>query len=408
MFDNQPLTISCLNCNSLNMSQSAKWNQTLKICGITKLRSDIIFLSDVRMSNKNLISGHDVIKNLLLNNPYEKYNFIANSTQNKRGVAILFKYSLFAEILEQENSPDENILRIKARIKGTIINLISIYGPNRNDPQFFNMLRNIFDNGAGHPTLIAGDWNCTLSNSGINSNIDCFNMARIPNLTHSNKLIELCEEKDLSDPFRFLYPNRADYSYMPRSINNRNKSRLDFFIITDSLLDYVSECEISPNLQNKLFDHKAVTVSFNLKNTQTGNTGRPTISNKDLDDDLLEFLIHATVSETYLIHSETEMYGRYSRQDLLNNCGRIKFLIRDCGPPKHLIIGDDISVEDLQQREQKIVRLQILKANTDLTIIEQSILNCEPETFFETLLLNVKNEVVSHQVFMRKKKKAKI
>jgi hypothetical protein len=48
------LTISSINCNSLNMSNSAKWNQSIKIYGIAKLRTDIIFLSDIRLSNKNV------------------------------------------------------------------------------------------------------------------------------------------------------------------------------------------------------------------------------------------------------------------------------------------------------------------------------------------------------------------
>jgi hypothetical protein len=37
----------------------------LKIYGIAKLRSDVIFLSDVRMSNKNLISAKNDIEKLL-------------------------------------------------------------------------------------------------------------------------------------------------------------------------------------------------------------------------------------------------------------------------------------------------------------------------------------------------------
>jgi hypothetical protein len=57
------------------MSNSAKWNQTLKICGITKLKSDVIFLSDIRISNKNLISASEDLKRQFLNNPYEKYEF---------------------------------------------------------------------------------------------------------------------------------------------------------------------------------------------------------------------------------------------------------------------------------------------------------------------------------------------
>ena len=43
-YDNFPaLSITSINCNSLNMSATSKINQTKKIYGITKLKSDIIF-----------------------------------------------------------------------------------------------------------------------------------------------------------------------------------------------------------------------------------------------------------------------------------------------------------------------------------------------------------------------------
>jgi uncharacterized protein YlxW (UPF0749 family) len=39
--------------------------------------------------------------------------------------------------------------------------------------------------------------------------------------------------------------------------------------------------------------------------------------------------------------------------------------------------------------------------------LEAGQLSCDPQIFMETLLLNVKNEVTSHQSFMRKQKNAK-
>jgi hypothetical protein len=139
MFDSE-VTISCINCNSLNMSNSAKWNQTLKICGITKLKSDIIFLSDIRLSNKNLVSCSNDVKRLFLNNPYEKYEFHYNSTKNKRGVGILIKSSLSLSITDEYRSQDENILALRATFRGTEVVLVSIYGPNSNDMAFFDNL----------------------------------------------------------------------------------------------------------------------------------------------------------------------------------------------------------------------------------------------------------------------------
>jgi hypothetical protein len=73
------------------MSAARKNNQALKIYGITKLRTDVILLSDIRVRNRNLVSAEEDLKNMFLNNPYGQYNLWFNSTSNKRGVGILIK-----------------------------------------------------------------------------------------------------------------------------------------------------------------------------------------------------------------------------------------------------------------------------------------------------------------------------
>jgi exonuclease III len=264
MFENTEISISSINCNSLNKSNTAKWNQTLKICGISKLKSDIIFLSDIRIINKNLVSSADDIKKLFLNNPYEKYNCFFNSTKNKRGVGILIKQSLQFRILDQINSQDENILALRIHLKNTEVMLISIYGPNNTDPGFFNVLSDILRTLNDVPVILGGDWNATLSTDPVQNNIDVLNMARLPNLSHSNKISDLLVNFNLSDPFRFFYPDRKEYSHVPRYNLSQNKSRLDFFFVSDSLLDFTSDCLIHTALQNKLFNHKAVSLLLTL------------------------------------------------------------------------------------------------------------------------------------------------
>jgi exonuclease III len=180
LFDGKKFSISCVNCNSLNMSASAKWNQTLKICGITKLKSDIIFLSDVRISNKNLVSGEDDLKNQLVNNPYGRYNAYFNSTKNKRGVGILINSSLQTNIIEIIKSEDENLLLIRAELAGSEVRLISIYGPNNNDLLFYENIKNLLQDTGTSPVIMGGDWNCTFSSENLPDNIDCLNMARPP------------------------------------------------------------------------------------------------------------------------------------------------------------------------------------------------------------------------------------
>jgi exonuclease III len=405
-FNGEETSISTINCNSLNMSSAAKWNQTLKICGITKLKSDVIFLSDIRLSNKNLISASADIKNLFVNNPYEKYEFFFNSSKNKRGVGILVKKNIQFDILGRRDSEDENILLLRLRIRNSEVIFISVYGPNSVDNQFFNTVTEYLTENRNVPVILGGDWNATFSPDPIQNNLDCINMARLPNVNHSNKIGELCQNYDLSDPFRMLYPDRQEFTYQPRYALSQNKSRLDFFLVSDTLLDCISDCQIHPALQNKLFDHKAVTVIFNKRKKMQNH--RYAISQSEINDDLLVFLVHATTAETYLIHwTGDQVDERYNKNFLLNACGTIKTLIRDAGPPWELRTGTEFDVIDIEARDRKINRIMVLCQLLNINTLENGPFTCNAQTIMETLLLNLKNEVTSHQKFMHTVKKTK-
>jgi hypothetical protein len=231
-------------------------------------------------------------------------------------------------------------------------------------------------------------------------------MTRPPNASHSKKIKEMCENFNLTDPYRYLYPDKLEYTYVPRAAGKKNKSRLDFFILSEALLDSVSECEISTGLQNNLFDHKPVKLTLNKKKPKNEKINH-TISNSNLNDDLIRFVIHATVAETYLIHFEGIEVGRHEKQALLNTCGTVKSLVRECGPPPESIIGLEPDRNFIDSRERKIVRIQVLLQSLTIRDLEQLHLNCDPSNFLETLLLNVKNEVVSYQIFARKEREKK-
>ncbi len=46
------ISISAINCNSLNMSTVTKHMRIRKFYGIASLKTDIVFMSDLRMCNK--------------------------------------------------------------------------------------------------------------------------------------------------------------------------------------------------------------------------------------------------------------------------------------------------------------------------------------------------------------------
>ena len=69
------ITVASLNCNSLNMSTVTKHSRLRKFYGIASLKTDIIFLSDMRMCNKAGVTDIKFITDTFAVNPHCSYNF---------------------------------------------------------------------------------------------------------------------------------------------------------------------------------------------------------------------------------------------------------------------------------------------------------------------------------------------
>jgi exonuclease III len=87
-------------------------------------------------------------------------------------------------------------------------------------------------------------------------------MQKIPNEKHTRLLQTIQLKFSLVDAFRILHPLKKDFSYVPRDCSKNNRSRIDFFFISRALVPMLTECSIAPVIQNKLFDHRAVFLSF--------------------------------------------------------------------------------------------------------------------------------------------------
>jgi exonuclease III len=256
------ISISSINCNSLNASNLGTLTHKLKIYGITRLQTDFITLSDIRLCNSKGVSNVSDISDSVRINPYGSYKLLHNSVLNKRGVGILYKNSLNLVVLDVRKDRANNILCAKLQLDGKVFILCAIYGPNKHDPSFFSDLKEFIQQLGNHPALIAGDWNCTVNCQSGAANVDTLNMRTAPNVRHSKLLKKMCNDLELCDPFRAKFPNRLEFTFLPRIRNKNNRSRIDFFIVSNSLLPDIASCEIATNLQNKLFDHKAVFLSF--------------------------------------------------------------------------------------------------------------------------------------------------
>ena len=115
-------------------------------------------------------------------------------------------------------------LALNMEIKDYNITLVTLYGPNKDDPKFYDFVNNIVKEFDNPHTIICVDWNLVL-----NDKLDCHNYVNINNPLAKNRVlpVTLCSDLDLIDPWRIHNPDGRRYTW--RQHATFKQSRLDFF-----------------------------------------------------------------------------------------------------------------------------------------------------------------------------------
>ncbi len=149
-------TFSTINCNSLNVSDLGSIHHLVKLYGIAKLKTDVIFLSDIRLCNARGVSNFHQINNTFRTNPYCSYKCYFNSRSNKRGVGILIKNNSGISVLQEIKREDDNSILLRAEHKGNVFILASIYGPKTHCPNIFENLTQDIASVGDFPVVVGG------------------------------------------------------------------------------------------------------------------------------------------------------------------------------------------------------------------------------------------------------------
>ncbi len=205
-------------------------------------------------------------------------------------------------MLDEFRDKDDNLLGILFDLEGKRVALCAIYGPNRVQETFFTDIRSCLGRLNCINVIVGGDWNCTVSCSNDDSNIDTINMRSPPNLLHSQLLKKMCEDLDLSDPYRVKFPNRREFTYRPSDPLKTNRSRIDFFVTSNNLADKIRKCYIATCLQNKMFDHRAIFLCFK---PPPSTVKPPTISREILKDPDIDIIVNLSIHETCIYGIQT-------------------------------------------------------------------------------------------------------
>ena len=388
------VTICSQNVNSLNLSSINESMLNRKIRAITDSNNDIIFISDVRANGKeNKLEK----KFLYASNPYLLY---MNSTDIRRGVAILINKNLNCEVIRTYKDLNQNILGIKSKINNELVLLLSVYGPNTDRSNtFYQNLQGIINSSLCQTIILGGDLNTTLDPSRItgpqdSSNLDLFNMNNNINPANGELLRKLLRENNMIDPFRIKNPYKRDYSYVPFSVMNKNRSRIDYIFCSSSLLNLATvHYDIK---RGRVFDHKPVIMRL-------GGTNKK--SHKVIDPNLLN---NAEIKETALLTTyntySTYIDGHLPWEHELVNVYRLKERNKEIKKvlTETLIPRDDVMQNlciELVNNQNMISNLiSALPEIEHLSNLERSI---DADLFLTVLSSNLLNNVTSTQASIK-------
>lgn len=210
---------------------------------------------------------------------------------NSRGVCIFFNNNFEFKIHGEKRDSGGNLLALDLSIEDNRVTLINIYGPNSDNPQFYENIRDIFLEFDNEYYILCGDFNLVL-----NPLQDSHNYCNINNPKARCKVLEVMEDLQLLDYYRVLHPDKKAYTW--RKKNPLKQGRLDYFLISNSLSNLVENCVIKPGYRS---DHSIVLLEIKFNPFKRGR-GLWKFNNSLLTDK--EYV--SKVKET--IHSVSSQY----------------------------------------------------------------------------------------------------
>ena len=181
-------------------------------------------------------------------------------TSNSRGVAILFGNNIDYSVNKVKRDLDVNMLAMSLSVCNLSITLICIYGPNDDSPDFYSNIKDVIYEFDDTHYIICGDWNLIL-----NFDLDTSNYVRINNPNARKEVLRMMNDLSLCDPWREFNPLLNRYTW--RQDSTMKQARLDFFLISGELMNYVSDTKIGIKYKS---DHSCITLNLRLSSFNYG------------------------------------------------------------------------------------------------------------------------------------------
>jgi len=186
--------------------------------------------------------------------------YFSGTKSNSEGVAILINDTLPVKILNYKEIIPGRLQALTLEINEQSLTIINIYGPNKDDTLLFKTLAKFLQD-TNENILIGGDFNTVLD-----TNLDKKNGRADTHKHCRDNLNKIIDENNLIDVWRMHNPNKCQFTW-----HSNGKptifSRLDFFLITDTLCNITKNCIIQTGYKT---DHSSVILKMNFISQKRG------------------------------------------------------------------------------------------------------------------------------------------
>ena len=178
-----------------------------------------------------------------------------------RGVCILFNPALDFTISRTVTCDNGRLLLLQVTVKQKLFTLVCIYGPNVDDPGFFQLLYSKLEDFEWDSLVVGGDFNFV-----FNLEIDKTGGNPRTNFRARDKCIEVMSSLNLVDIWRERNPHEKHFTWSS-NITAGIHCRLDFFLISRNLNYLVAKSNFSPGLNS---DHSVVNLDIKTCKEERG------------------------------------------------------------------------------------------------------------------------------------------
>ena len=233
--------INVFSCNVRGLGEQHKRRDVIHF--LKNNKCDILMLQDTHLTQEKTSSFNSLWNGKAYHSCFKN---------NSRGTSILFNKNIQHEVINTFTDEKGNFIILECKISTDTYILGSVYGPNRDEPDFYERIGNILDSTDYDHVIIGGDFNFV-----VNPDVDCYGYLQEHNVRARKKFMSICNKYDLIDIWRKQNPAKQQYTWFTPS--RQKGARLDMFFVSQHLSVLCNEMHISPGYRT---DHSQISISL--------------------------------------------------------------------------------------------------------------------------------------------------